>query len=173
MTENTAVAEQFTGLILLTGNDKPGIAASLFETLAPFAVHVIDIEQIVINNRLILTVLIGASPAHQNAIEEDLNACAAALDVDIATLFGKGELAAIAENLLEVSISSAKLHPQAVALISKSIVDCGGNIESFTRTSANPVSIKITVSGASNDALSATFETITFEESTTISVSEK
>jgi phosphoserine phosphatase len=173
MTENTAVAEQFTGLILLTGNDKPGIAASLFETLAPFAVHVIDIEQIVINNRLILTVLIGASPAHQNAIEEDLNACAAALDVDIATLFGKGVLATIAENLLEVSISSAKLHPQAVALISKSITDCRGNIESFTRTSVNPVSIKITVSGVSKDALSATIETITFEESTTISVSEK
>ena len=63
MTENTAQPDQFTGLILLTGTDKPGIAASLFETLAPFAVHIIDIEQLVINDRLILTVLIGANPA--------------------------------------------------------------------------------------------------------------
>ena len=88
MTEKSAQSEQFTGLILLTGVDAPGIAYSLFETLAPFAVHVIDIEQVVISNRLILTVLIGANPAHQIAIEEDLASCATALDVDIATLFG-------------------------------------------------------------------------------------
>jgi Na+-transporting NADH:ubiquinone oxidoreductase subunit NqrA len=75
MTENSAQTEQFTGLILLTGIDKPGIAASLFETLAPFSIHIIDVEQVINNNRLILTVLIGASPAHQKAIEEDLALC--------------------------------------------------------------------------------------------------
>jgi phosphoserine phosphatase len=173
MTENTAVAEQFTGLILLTGNDKPGVAAALFETLAPFAVHVIDIEQIVISNRLILTVLIGASPAHQSAIEEDLNSCGVALDVDIATLFGKGELAPIANDLLEVNISSTKLHPQAVALASKAITDCAGNIQSFTRTATNPVSIQIAVSGVSKDALSTAIAGISFENATTITVNEK
>jgi phosphoserine phosphatase len=172
MTENTAVTEQFTGLILLTGNDKPGVAAALFETLAPFAVHVIDIEQIVINNRLILTVLIGASPAHQSAIEEDLNACATSLDVDIATLFGKGELAPIAENIFEVSISSAKLHPQSVALASQVITDCGGNIQSINRTSADPVSIKIAVSGVSKNALGAAVAGISFENATTITMNE-
>ena len=172
MTENTAVAEQFTGLILLTGNDKPGIAASLFETLAPFAVYVIDIEQIVINNRLILTVLIGASPAHQSAIEEDLNTCAATLDVDIATLFGKSQLAPIAKNLVHVVINATKLHPQAVQMASKAITDCGGNIESFTRTSADPVSIRITVSGVTKNTLDSTLATIPFEDATTISVSE-
>ena len=173
MTENTAVAERFTGLILLTGNDKPGVAAALFETLAPFAVHVIDIEQIVINNRLILTVLIGASPAHQSAIEEDLNACASALDVDIATLFSKGQLAPIALNSLQVSITSAKLHPQSVALVSKAITDCGGNIQSFTRTSADPVSIQIAVAGTSKNALDVAVAGISFENATTISVNEK
>jgi phosphoserine phosphatase len=173
MTENTAVAEHFTGLILLTGNDKPGVAAALFETLAPFAVHVIDIEQIVINNRLILTVLIGASPAHQSAIEEDLNACASALDVDIATLFSKGEIAPIATNLLQVSITSAKLHPQSVALVSKAITDCGGNIESFTRTSTDPVSIQIAVAGTSKNALDVAVAGISFENATTITVNEK
>ena len=54
MTENSVQPDQFTGLILLTGSDRPGIAASLFETLSPFAVHVMDIEQVVINTRLIL-----------------------------------------------------------------------------------------------------------------------
>ena len=52
MTEKSAQIEQFTGLILVTGEDAPGIAASVFETLAPFAVHVIDVEQLIINDRL-------------------------------------------------------------------------------------------------------------------------
>jgi phosphoserine phosphatase len=170
MTQNTAQVEQFTGLILLTGVDKPGIAASLFETLAPFAVHLIDIEQLVINNRLILTVLIGASPAHQGAIEEDLNACASDLDVDIATVFGKGELSAIADNLLAVRISAEKLRPQAVAIASKIISDCGANIQSFSRITADPVSIQIIVSGVSKDALALALAAITFEDQTTVSV---
>jgi phosphoserine phosphatase len=170
MTQNTAQVEQFTGLILLTGVDKPGIAASLFETLAPFAVHLIDIEQLVINNRLILTVLIGASPAHQGAIEEDLNACASDLDVDIATVFGKGELSAIADNLLAVRISAEKLRPQAVAIVAKIITDCGANIQSFSRVTADPVLIQITVSGVSKDALTVALTAITFEDATTVSV---
>ena len=103
MTQNSAQPEQFTGLILLTGIDAPGIASSLFETLAPFAVHIIDIEQVVISNRLILTVLIVANPAHQSAIEEDLASCATALDVDIATLFGKTELATMPQDLVQTS----------------------------------------------------------------------
>ena len=115
MTENSAQPDQFTGLILLTGSDKPGIAASLFQALSPFAVHILDIEQVVINNRLILTVLIGANAAHQNAIEEDLNACALNLDVDIATLFGNGPLVPVAPNLIEVHIGAEKLHPGSVA----------------------------------------------------------
>jgi phosphoserine phosphatase len=56
--------EQFTGLVLLSGVDSPGITSALFETLAPFAVSVLDIEQVVIRDRLILTLLISLSPAH-------------------------------------------------------------------------------------------------------------
>jgi len=43
----------FTGLILVSGVDSPGITQALFDTLAPFAVTVLDIEQVVIRQRLI------------------------------------------------------------------------------------------------------------------------
>jgi len=79
--------ELYTGLILLSGVDKPGIAASLFEVLSPFAITVVDIEQVVVKDRLILTVLIALNPAHESAIAADLESCAITLDVDIATLF--------------------------------------------------------------------------------------
>lgn len=169
MTENSAQPDQFTGLILLTGSDKPGIAASLFQTLSPFAVHILDIEQVVINNRLILTVLIGATAAHQSAIEEDLNACAENLDVDIATLFGKGPLAPLASNLTEIHLGAEKLHPASVALVSQAITDTGANIERFIRTSDQPVSISITISGVNKADIDAALASLIFEHATTIS----
>jgi len=170
MTQNTAQTEQFTGLILLTGTDKPGIAASLFQTLAPFAVYVVDIEQVVINNRLILTVLIGANPAHQSAIEEDLNSCALTLDVDIATLFGKGNSGLLPKNLLEVHLSAPKLHPQAVALIAQTITDSGANIFRVIRTSDEPVSICFTISDVEKKHLEAAMAGVNFEDATTVTV---
>jgi phosphoserine phosphatase len=172
MTQNSAHSEQFTGLILLTGTDKPGIASSLFETLAPFAVHVIDIEQVSINNRLILTVLIGANPAHQGAIEEDLNSCALALDVDIATLFGKGHLAKMPNTLVDISITATKLHPRDVALITKTLTESKANIERFVRVSAEPISICLTVSGASKKEIESAIAAVTLENGTTIAVKD-
>jgi phosphoserine phosphatase len=172
MTENSVPSDHFTGLILLTGNDDPGIAASLFETLSPFAVHVLDIEQVVINNRLILTVLIGANAAHQSAIEEDLNVCASKLDVDIATLFGKGPLATVPHHLLEIHLSAEKLYPSSVALVSRVITDAGANIERFIRTTSNPVSISITISGANKTEIDAALAPLVFEQATTVSTKE-
>jgi phosphoserine phosphatase len=169
MTENSVQPDHFTGLILLTGSDNPGIAASLFETLSPFAVNVLDIEQIVINSRLILTVLIGASAAHQSAIEEDLNTCALNLDVDIATLFGKGPLAQLPQNLLEVHLIAEKLHPSSVALVSQVITNAGANIERFVRTASNPIAITITISDAKKREIDSAFDSLVFEHSTTVS----
>ena len=168
MTEISAQPDQFTGLVLLTGSDKPGIAASLFETLSPFAVHVLDIEQVVINNRLILTVLIGASAAHQSAIEEDLNACALNLDVDIATLFGKRPLAPLPHQLLEVHLSAEKLHPSSVALVTQAITNTGANIERFVRTASNPIALTITISAANKTEIDAAFDSLVFEHATSV-----
>jgi phosphoserine phosphatase len=173
MTQNSAQPEQFTGLILLTGIDAPGIASSLFETLAPFAVHVIDIEQVVISNRLILTVQIGANPAHQSAIEEDLASCATALDVDIATLFGKTELATMPQDLVHLIISAPKLHPRDLALTTQTITQTGANIENFSRTSDSPVSIVITLSGVSAKDIESALSSLIFDSETTISVSAR
>jgi phosphoserine phosphatase len=172
MTEISAQTEQFTGLILVTGVDRPGIAASLFETLAPFAIHVIDVEQIVNHKRLILTVLIGANPAHRSAIEEDLASCAADLDIDIATVFSKSSVSPMAHGLIKVDITSQKMLPQAMFLVTQAIERSGGNIENFTRSSDNPVSLAISISGVSKDVLQETLKSLSFEDATSVSVSE-
>lgn len=149
---NTGVAQaQFTGLILVSGVDSPGITEELFETLAPFAVTVLDIEQVVIRGRLILTVLISLSPAHSDAIEVDLQACGEKIGVDIATAFESSDHTTIAAKraLLHVVVLAQSLKPQAVNAVASVIADNDGNIERIHRTASYPLTaIEFTVSGA-------------------------
>lgn len=149
-------ADQFTGLILVTGVDNPGITQSLFETLSPFAVTILDIEQVVIRGRLILTVLIALSPAHAEAIDGDLSACALKIGVDIATSFEKSDQLTIAAKkaLLHVVVLAQSLKPSAINGVASVIADNKGNIERIHRTASYPITaIEFTVSGANLEEL--------------------
>lgn len=140
----------FTGLILVSGVDSPGITKALFDTLSPFAVSVLDIEQVVIRQRLILTVLISLNPDHATAIDEDLTACAERLSVDIATSFSEqgGSSIAAKSGLVHVVALANPLAPAAIAAIAESIAGQNGNIERIHRTASYPITaIEFTVSG--------------------------
>ena len=165
---------QHTGLILLTGTDAPGITQALFATLEPFAITVLDIEQVVISDRLILTVLIGLSPAHAKAIESDLAECALKLDVDIATLFSDSTSSSIQAKtgLLHVVALSQKLQPSAISQIATAITQQGGNIERIFRTASYPVTaVEFQVSGASVDKLRTSLALVSREVGVDIAVS--
>jgi len=148
MTEETS---QYTGLILVSGIDSPGITQALFETLAPFSITVLDIEQVVIRDRLILTVLISLNPAHADAIEEDLQACGQRLSIDIATSFleqGQSTIAA-KTGLVHVVALGNPIAPTAIAAIASAIAQLGGNIERIQRTASYPITaLEFIVSGA-------------------------
>jgi phosphoserine phosphatase len=149
-------ASQYTGLILLSGIDKPGITQELFTTLSPFSVEILDIEQVVIRQRLILTVLISLAPAHSTSIEEDLSACAQRLDVDIATSFSEAEKTSIAAKtgLMHVVLLSQNLRPSGITEVAAAIADAGGNIERIHRSASFPLTaIEFLISGAPIDRL--------------------
>ena len=139
--ESTFPASQFTGLILLSGVDTPGITQGLFTALAPFSITIIDIEQVVARDRVILTVLISLNPDHREAIEADLNACAINLGVDIATSFQVQEISSIAAKtgLMHVVALGNPLSPSAIASIAAEIAEHGGNIERIHRTASYPI----------------------------------
>ncbi len=153
----SADTEQYTGLILLSGVDKPGITASLFEVLSPFSITIVDIEQVVIKDRLILTVLITLNPAHEDAIASDLETAAASLDVDIASLFSYADksVLSVKADLVRVSLSCVKILPKAIEELADAIHQSGANIETVTRLASNPLTtIEFVISGAKKDALS-------------------
>lgn len=173
-TNTGAKEEQFTGLILVSGVDNPGITEALFETLSPFAVTILDIEQVVIRDRLILTVLISLSPAHAKAIDADLEVCATKIGVDIATAFENSDRLTIAgkKKLLHVVVLSQTLKPTAITAIASVIADNQGNIERIHRTASYPLTaIEFTVSGADLNLLRPALALTANEQSVDIAVS--
>ena len=155
MTTNHEISH-FTGLILISGEDKPGITHAIFDALSPFAVSIIDIEQVVIKQRLLLTVLITLNPAHRSAIEEDLTARAGELDLDIAIDFSETSTTSIAtkKNLTHVVVLSAKLNPKSISQVAAAISESGANIERISRLASEPiVAIEFVVSESKNQEL--------------------
>jgi len=171
---NTDRNEQFTGLILLSGVDKPGITETLFQTLSPFAVNILDIQQVVIRGRVILTCLISCAPAHADAIEADLEECATSLGVDIASVFENSAATDIAvkKSLLHVVVLAQELKPTAISAVASVIADNGGNIERIHRTASYPVTaIEFTVSGAEQAILRTELARVGNENSIDIAIS--
>ena len=165
---------QYTGLILVSGIDSPGITQALFDTLAPFAITVLDIEQVVIRERLILTVLISLNPDHSDAIESDLNECASKLGVDIATSFqtqGSSSIA-VKSGLVHVVALGNPLSPASIAAIAYEISSCQGNIERIQRTASYPVTaIEFVISGAEVEVVQQRLAAVTAQHLVDIAVS--
>ena len=167
--------ETYTGLILLTGVDAPGITQKLFGALSPFAVTIIDIEQVVIRERLILTALIGLNKAHALAIEADLNTCAQELGVDIATSFSAMQPESIAakSGLLHIVALANPMKPDAVAAIAGAISEHGANIERIHRTASYPITaVEFVVSGATQQEIHTQLSKISAEYSVDLAVQE-
>ena len=171
---NNGKTEQFTGLILLSGVDKPGITEGLFETLAPFSVTILDIEQVVIRERVILTVLLALNPSHAKAIEADLELCSTKLGVDIASAFENSAISTIAAKraLCHVVVLAPELKPNSFTAVASAIAANGGNIERIHRTASFPVTaIELTVSGVEIVKLRTELASIANQNSVDIAVS--
>lgn len=164
----------YTGIILVTGEDKPGITQALFDALSPFSVSILDIEQVVIRERLILTALISLDKAHAKAIDSDLLELGEKLSVDVATSFAESDEKSIAakSGLSYVVALGQPLHPGCVAAVTGAIAELGGNIERIHRTASYPVTaIEYTVSRVSLEQLRKRLALVSSEHGIDIAVS--
>jgi phosphoserine phosphatase len=163
----------YTGLILLSGLDSPGITEALFSALSPFAVAILDIEQVVIRERLILTVLISLNPNHAQAIESDLLECGASLEVDIAISFSHSNPESIAakSGLLHVTAMGNPLKPGAIAAIAGVIASVGANIERIFRTASYPISaFEFVISGSSQKEIQIGLASVSADQGVDVAV---
>ena len=129
----------FTGLILVSGEDRPGITEKLMSLLSEFSVFVLDIEQLVIRGRLILTVLISLDESHASAIAADLELLEKEIGFDIAIDFAEEQNSAENPANLHVVIISDSLKPASIAVVAAELSKIQANITAIRRTSSEPL----------------------------------
>jgi len=130
---------EHTGLILISGVDAPGVTQALFAALEPFAITILDIEQVLIRGRLILTTLIALDPAHALAIETDLIETTNKLGLDLAIDFSDQPKSETKNSNLHIIVLSQDLRPASIGALARKIAEQGGNIDRIHRTASYPL----------------------------------
>jgi phosphoserine phosphatase len=137
-----------TLLITLTGHDRPGVTSRLFSAMADYDVEVLDIEQVLVRGRLVLSALV-APGADEAAVRKAVTSVAADLNMEVEFTAGLGDNAPRHGGRAHVALLGAPLRPRAVAGIAGRIAASGGNIDRIVRLARYPItSIEFDVSGA-------------------------
>ncbi|MET0952733.1 MAG: phosphoserine phosphatase SerB [Aeromicrobium sp.] len=161
-----------TVLVTLTGPDQSGVTTRLFADLAPFGVEVIDVEQLVVRGRLILSALLTV-PVDVAHLETAVHAVGEAFGLEVAVEHGTGDNRARRVGRAQVVVLGAPLRPAAMAALAKRIKDDGGNIDRIVRMARYPVTaIRMEVSGADPDQLQSDLAAVAYEQGVDVAVQE-
>lgn len=140
-------------LITVTGRDRPGITAALCAALEEHSARLLDMEQVVINDRLILGILVS-----MGGDESLLTAAVTAIGdqtgmhVEIEQMASRRAGSPVERH--SVVLLGQPLRPAAVAALTAVIADEGGNIDRIERLSRYPITaFELTVSGADGGRL--------------------
>ena len=142
-----------TVLARISGLDAPGITAGLMEVLAQGDCTLYDVEQVVLRDRLSLSVLISVPDGQPTvrdvlfyAWEKGLQADFEVVDEDVPAAPVKPRFA--------VTVIGARIRPEAFGAVANAIALAGGNIDSIERLSRYPViSYELAVSGGDQAAM--------------------
>jgi phosphoserine phosphatase len=128
---SVADKSNFTALILISGIDRPGITSKVINKLAEFSINILDIKQIVVNDRLLQTIQIKLLPDHAIALEEDLQQLAVDADVDIAIDFTQVNQPSVDKQRAFFMMVEDNLDPKRLAHLTNFIEENQGNITSM------------------------------------------
>lgn len=155
----TSPEAQPSALVTLTGNDRPGLTSALFTALAELddrsGIEILDVEQVVIRDRLVLGVLLRSRLADRQL--QDVAAKVAAdtgMQVDVSFGSAARDLTEHRKARHHVIVLGRPLRAGAVGRVASAIAEIGGNIDSISRLSDYPVtSLEMMVSGAKSGRL--------------------
>lgn len=141
-----------TLLVTLTGPDRPGVTAALFEALTEPGVEVLDVEQVVVRGLLTLSGLVTTTGPDggdlAGALMARTHAAATRLGMTATCVAGSGDNAPRRAGRLHVTVIGAPLRPAAVSAIAGLLAGRGANIDRIARLSRWPVTtVEVDVSG--------------------------
>ncbi|MDQ3538089.1 MAG: phosphoserine phosphatase SerB [Actinomycetota bacterium] len=125
-------------LVTVTGRDRPGVTSALCEVIAKQDARILDMEQVVIRDRLTLGILLSLGGEEQSA-RDQLQATAAELGVavDFESVAARRPRAEASRHY--VTVLGQPLRAEAIAGITRRIADCGANIDRIVRLSRYPI----------------------------------
>lgn len=137
-----------TLLVTVTGQDRPGVTAQLFEALSAPGVEVLDVEQVVVRGHLTLSVLVSSGP-QEGRVMAAASALGRETGLRVTCIAGTGDNAPRPAGRLHVALIGQPLLPVAVGDIAGRIAASGANIDRVRRLSRDPVTtVEFDVSGA-------------------------
>ena len=140
-------------LITVTGRDRPGITSGLCRALERTGARILDMEQVVIRDRLLLGILIsaGAEIAVTRAAIEEV---ASGLDIEVEFRPMGASHRSSDRHRWYVVILGQPLRAGAISAVANTIAACGCNIDRIARLSRYPImSFELLVSGDDGVAL--------------------
>jgi len=142
-----------TILLTLTGPDRPGVSTALFEGLAGFNLEVVDVEQLVVRGRLMLSVLV-TRPDDYERLAATVRELGADLALDVSIEQGTGDNRPRRVGRANVTVLGHPLEPAAMAALTQRIAAAGGNIDRILRLARYPVTaVRLEISGVEPDDL--------------------
>lgn len=145
-----------TLLVKIFGKDRPGITAGLCDTLAAYAVDIVDIEQVVTRGRIVLCVLVTAPKADgaEGELRATVHSWAESLRMQAEIISGRGDNRPRGTGRSHVTVLGHPLTAEAVAAVASRITGTGGNIDRIFRLAKYPVTaVEFEVSGAETEPL--------------------
>lgn len=145
-----------TVLVTLAGPDQSGVSTELFQRIGDFDVDIVDIEQLVVRGRLVLSALFTV-PADPDAFERAAQEVGSMYGLSVSVEYGVGDNRPRRVGHTHVTVLGSPLAPIAMGVITARIKSAGGNIDRILRLARYPVTaIRLEVSGAEPDELQST-----------------
>lgn len=133
-----------TLLIILSGRDRPGVTATLFDELRHMRTQVLDIQQLVVRGRLVLAVLLGVDARDVGDVRAAAHTVATREGMEVETVPGAREIPRDPRlRRIHVTVMSPDLRPGPVADLAAKMAEHGWNIDRIRRIAAYPVTAVI------------------------------
>ncbi len=130
-----------SALITVTGHDKPGVTSALFEVLSGLEVELLNVEQVVIRNRLTLGVLVSAplDVAEGTALREEVEAAIHGVGLDV-TIERSDDLPVIRDpSTHTIMVLGRPITAEAFGRVAHEVAALGVNIDLIRGVSDYPV----------------------------------
>lgn len=161
-----------TVLVTLSGTDQKGVSTRLFGSVADLGVEVVDVEQLVVRGRLVLSVLF-TEPDDPASLERVVRGVATEIGLEVTIERGMGDNRPRRVGRTQVVLLGAPLLAGAVSAITARVGALGGNIDRIMRMARYPVTaIRLEISGADPDALQVELAAIAHEHEVDVAVQE-